>query len=335
MIKRILAAPALHFVLIGAAIFALNRGSLSDTPAVLDDESAAARYRIAIDRAKVDELRATFRKSVGRDATNEEERGMIRDYADQEMLYREARAGGLAKADRSVKWRLVQKMHFLDEGREDEDANTLYREALSLGLDRDDIVIRRLLIEKMRLLIKLNAVPSEPGRNILETFYQEHAEDYRQPARVSIHHVFLSSDKRGKRIDADADALLQDLREGSATVEEAIAMGDVFPLGHTIRSASQHHLGKLLGPNFAKATIDLQPSKQDASGWYGPIRSAYGMHLVWIDERSESYPAGLDAVHNQVKLRYLAERREEELKKAIGRMRERYSVVVENQDGVG
>lgn len=252
---------------------------------------------------------------------------MVRDYADQEILYREALAHGLDKADRSVKWRLVQKMRFL-EGREDDDPDELYREALALGLDRDDIVIRRLLIEKMRLLIKLGAVRTAPDEATLLEFYEQNAEDYRQPARVSLRHVFLSSDRRKQTIGADAEALLERIRSEHIEVDDAIRLGDVFALGHAFRNNSEHNLAKLLGPEFAKAAIGLSPGS-----WYGPIRSAYGLHLVWVDERHESALPGLEPVRNQVLQRYLAELREAELAKAMEELRRRYAVTVASSEG--
>ncbi len=101
-------------------------------------------------------------------------------------------------------------------------------------------------------------------------------------------------------------------------------MGDVFALGHRFRSNSEHNLAKLLGPDFASAAIELSPG-----AWHGPIRSAYGLHLVWVDERQESTLPGLDPVRNQVQQRYLAELREAALAKAMQTLRERYAVIVD------
>ncbi len=321
MITRIFSAPAFHFVLLGALLFVVHE--VWWEPADDRDSSAGTPHRpIVVAELVLAELRNDFAKTIGRPATASEENGMIRDYADREMLYREALARGLDRDDRSIKWRLVQKMRFL-EGRESDDPEALYREALELGLDRDDLVIRRLLIEKMRLLIKVNAGGEAPAEEVLRDYFLKNAEDYRQPARVSLQHVFFSTDKRGQRAAADAASELERLVVESTSASDAISLGDVFALGHHLRGNSRHNLAKLLGPDFAGAAIAVQPGS-----WHGPIRSAYGFHLVWVDERHESALPELDAVRNQVELRYLAERRERELQKAIERMRQRYAVVV-------
>ncbi len=326
--KRLASSPAIHFVLIGALIY-VSQGLWYPSGAPVAE--SAEQHRIVVDRERMEELRDSFRKLTGRDPGAADERALVRDYADREILYREALRRGLDKADRSVKFRLVQKMQFLED-RPDESPDRLYREALELGLDRGDIVIRRLLIEKMRLLIKLSAVSQAPGEEELLKFYDKHAEDYRQPARISLRHVFFSSDKRRSTLLTDAEAALATIRQGSTPADAAIALGDVFPLGHALRSSSEQNLAKLFGPTFAHQVIGL-----DAGSWYGPIRSAYGMHLVWIDSRVESKLPGLEPVRNQVVQRYLAELRDAKLAAEIETLRRRYAVTVAQNgaDGEG
>jgi len=320
---RLATSPAFHFVLIGALLY-VSQGFWYPTAA--PGAASAELHRIVVDRDRLEDLRDSFRKLSGRDPGAAEEQSLIRDYTDREILYREALRRGLDKADRSVKFRLVQKMQFLED-RAGDDPDLLYREALELGLDRGDLVIRRLLIEKMRLLIKLNAVSRAPEEAELLKFYKENAEDYRQPARVSLHHVFLSADKRGATLGQDAAALLAAIRAQSTPAEAAIALGDVFPLGHTLRSSSEQNLAKLFGPAFAREVIGL-----DAGAWYGPIRSAYGMHLVWIDSRQVSKLPGLEPVRNQITQRYLAELRDAKLTAEMEILRRLYAVTVARDD---
>lgn len=317
MIRRILTAPALHFLLIGGLLFLWRQDAPSATP-----DPAVAAPVIAIDDEMLRELRESFAQTTGRDPTAGEEQALLRDHVDQEILYREALLRGLDRGDRSVRWRLIQKMRFLED-REGGDDEALYREALALGLDRDDLIIRRLLIEKMRLLLQLGAGIERPGADILREFYAGVAEDYRQPARVSLWHVFLSSDRRGEALESDAALLSERLQREAPTPEQAIALADVFPLGHRLRANSESNLGKLLGPGFAREAIAFAPGR-----WHGPVRSAYGLHFVWVDDRREASLPNLDAVRGQVTQRYLAQKREAELARQMERLRERYLVRV-------
>ncbi len=316
MISRVLSAPALHFLLIGGLLFLWRDTAL---PASVSPPNAAAAV-ISVDTETLRELRESFSRTAGRDASAEEEQALLRDYVDQEILYREALARGLDHGDRSVRFRLVEKMRFLDDSEDGDDAELL-RQALALGLDRDDLIIRRLLVEKMRLLLQLAAGRGHPSDDVLQEFYDGVAEDYQQPPRVSLWHVFLSSDRRGDTLEPDAELLLERLQREALPPEQATALGDVFPLGHRMRASSESNLGKLFGPWFARAAIALAPGE-----WQGPIRSAYGLHLVWIDDRRESSLPALDVVRGQVTQRYLAGIRQAELTRQMERLRERYTV---------
>lgn len=326
VLRRLLALPAVHFVAIGAVLYAAQYlAGDGGRPAVGD----AATRTIVVDARTLDDLRDGFHRTSGRAATAEEVRALVRDFADQEILYREARVRGLGRDDRSVKWRLVQKLRFL-EGREDENPEALYREALALGLDRDDVIIRRLLIEKMRLLIQLGVSRKRPDDAELRDYYLGIAEEFRQPARISLAHLFLSGDKRGDSLAADAAALQAHLPTDAASLDDALLAGDVFPFGHHLRASSQANLAKLLGPDFAGAVIDLP-----VGGWYGPVRSAYGLHFVWIEARRESEIPEFGAVREQVFQRYAAAMREAELATAMERLRKDYSVIIDDRTGSG
>ncbi|GIW41704.1 MAG: hypothetical protein KatS3mg076_2281 [Candidatus Binatia bacterium] len=71
----------------------------------------------------------------------------------------------------------------------------LYREALALGLDRDDPVVRRRLVQKMEFLVDAE-VDRLPTRAELERYFRSRRSAYRQPDRVSFVQVFLGDEGR-------------------------------------------------------------------------------------------------------------------------------------------
>lgn len=324
MIRRLLAQPPLHFVLIGAFLY-LAQGMWSSAA----ERDVAPHRDIVVSAATLSELRESFEQTTARAPSAAEIEDMVRTWADTEILYREALARGLDEGDRSVRWRLIQKMQFLADadaakGPDDADHEALVREALALGLDRDDLVIRRLLVEKMKLLLKLAAVREPPSEDDLRRYYDETAEAYRQPPRVSLRHVFLSSDRRGERLRADAETLFARVRSAAIAPEAAIALGDVFPLGHEMRGSSEQGLAKLLGAEFARVAMTLP-----VRSWQGPIASAYGLHLVWVDAAKDSRLPEFDEVRRQVTQRYLAARRDAELDARMAELRRRYAVSID------
>jgi len=315
--------PALHFVVIGTLLFAWHRsGGAAPSAAVV------AREAIVVSQERLQELRDTFTKLTGRAPSEAEERPLLGEFIDEEILYREARARGLDRNDRSVRWRLIEKMRFLS-GIDEQggDPEQLYREALELGLDRDDAILRRLLSEKMRLLIQLGAVQEDPDDTALQAYFAQHAEDYRQAARATLTQVFLSADKRGAALGEDAAALRAKLADTAPRLDAALDIGDVFPLGQHFKESSERSLAKLFGPDFAAAAL-----RAPIGAWSEPIRSAYGLHLVWVYSRSEASLPALDAVRNQVRQRYLNERRESAFAAELVRLRDGYDVRLEGSE---
>lgn len=315
--RKWLAEPAVHFVLIGTLFFA---GSLWLPPR----QEADVREPITLSSARVEELRESFRRRTGADPTPAQQEALIAEAVDEEVLYREAVARGLDRHDRGVRARLVQKMRFLD-GDPKRASDELYREALALGLDREDVVVRRILVEKMRLVLR--AGEETPGEPELMAYLERHRERFTPGARVSFAHVFLSADRRGKRVEDDARRLLAALRDGSEPDGE---LGDPFPLGHRVVARARREIESLFGASFAAAVPELEPGS-----WSAPIRSAYGLHLVRVEARTPAATPPLSAVRNQVLHAVLAERREQRLERRLARLRKLYPVHVETVDEAG
>jgi parvulin-like peptidyl-prolyl isomerase len=70
---------------------------------------------------------------------------------------------------------------------------------------------------------------------------------------------------------------------------------------------------------------DLEPGT-----WSEPIRSPYGLHLVWVSERDVANVPALDAVRSRVLSAYRAERRAEYLTRMVDELRAAYEVRIEH-----
>jgi len=106
--KRLLKEPLLHFLVLGALIFAvyswLNRG-------LPDNKSAAGTVRITSN--EIAWLKEMWSRQWQREPTRDELRGLVTDFLKEELLAREARALGLDQNDTIVRRRLAQKLEFL------------------------------------------------------------------------------------------------------------------------------------------------------------------------------------------------------------------------------
>ncbi|MEQ1439035.1 peptidylprolyl isomerase [Fontimonas sp. SYSU GA230001] len=300
--------PLLHFALIGSALFALDRlRTVPDTPI------EAAPIELSAER--VEALRAAWVRDSGRLPTEAELRASIRHYLDDEILLREALARGLDRSDPVVRERLLRNMRFLFPQRRASD-DALLHEAAALGMNRSDPVVRRRLVQAMeRRLVR--AVPVDP--QALAAYRERHPARYRAPARLSFRHVFFSDD--GARADARAEleALRARLLRGEV---DAARSGDAFLLGAEFRAWSAAQVGARFGRDFADALV--QAPEQT---WTGPLRSAFGWHLVQVTARVAEGGDPPPQQQAQLLRAWQDEARAQQLREALQRLRARYPVV--------
>jgi hypothetical protein len=104
---KILKDPLVHFLVIGAALFALSawRGETIRT----------GRERIVIGADQVAQARDAGALLKGRPLTDDEVAALVEPAIRDEVLYREALALGLDKNDDEVRRRLVEKMSYLTQ----------------------------------------------------------------------------------------------------------------------------------------------------------------------------------------------------------------------------
>ncbi|SNT17555.1 peptidyl-prolyl cis-trans isomerase [Tropicimonas sediminicola] len=104
---RLLKEPLVHFLLLGAGLFAWYSIRAPEVPA----EDAGPE--IVIDAQDVDRLIVQYRATWRRPPTTNELEAMIDGLAREEVLVREAKAMGLDVGDSVIRGRLTQKMDFL------------------------------------------------------------------------------------------------------------------------------------------------------------------------------------------------------------------------------
>jgi peptidyl-prolyl cis-trans isomerase C len=198
------------------------------------------------------------------------------------------------------------------------DEELLAREALRLGLDKDDMIIRRRLAQKMAFATDDVAGGADPSEATLRAYYANTAGRYASPARVSFQQVFFSGDRpHGGAAQAAGQALAraeEDQREPS---------GDPFLFPLAYQDVGVQDLLRDYGPAFVKA-LETAP----IGSWQGPVLSPYGWHLVRITARRQPAATAFEAVRDQVKEAWLADRRAEANAAFLRSLRKRYRVVV-------
>jgi len=108
MPKSLLREPLVHFLLLGAALFALDAWLRPASTPALNTE-------IVVSEARIRNLAQNFRRTWQRPPTRQELDGLVEAHVREEVLYREALALGLDRDDTIIRRRLQQKMEFIAE----------------------------------------------------------------------------------------------------------------------------------------------------------------------------------------------------------------------------
>ena len=103
---NLLREPLLHFVLIGAVIYALY-GAFAE-PVVEENDKT-----IVVTAGEIQWMHSSWQKRWNRPPTAKEFDGLIQQYIKETVLYREALTMGLNKHDVVIRRRLAQKLEFL------------------------------------------------------------------------------------------------------------------------------------------------------------------------------------------------------------------------------
>ncbi|MFL2545799.1 MAG: peptidyl-prolyl cis-trans isomerase [Candidatus Rariloculaceae bacterium] len=196
----------------------------------------------------------------------------------------------------------------------------LYREALALGLDEDDSQVRLRLAEKMLFLTQDIAEPVPPTDEEAAEFFAADPERFRTPELLTFEQIFYSPAEHGQNIEDVATEALVELRAG---VEPTIA-GDNLLFEDVYSQVELVEIELILGDAFATALQAVDTN----SGWQGPLRSDFGVHLVLVAERIESRQPAFEEIRPQVVTALVAQRRSEANQVEFQKLRDRYEIVI-------
>lgn len=197
----------------------------------------------------------------------------------------------------------------------------LYREALKLGLDRDDAIVRRRLAQKMEFISADISDMLNPTDKELQDYLEQHPAEFLIPPRYSLEQVYLNPDRRAETLDADADALLMQLRSSDSA--EYQRLGDPMMLPQRVDDIDTAGITREFGPEFS-ATLGSAPLGE----WYGPVRSNFGVHLVRIVRMRPGRDASLADVREAVEQKWRHAQREQTETDFYQSLRQEYEVIL-------
>jgi len=183
---KLLRDPLLHFVIAGVVLFGgyelINRGEMN----------LPATDPVDIGEGDIRWLKDTFANQWQRPPNQDELRGLVASFLEEELFAREAKA---------------------------------------LGLDQNDMIVRRRLAQKLEFLIGDTSRIVEPADAELRRFYDANAERFGVEARVSFTQLFFNPEKR-QHAESDARAALVSISgmgaDGAAAMGDPILLENEF-----------------------------------------------------------------------------------------------------------
>jgi hypothetical protein len=196
-LRRLLGEPLLHFVLLGAALFAAF-SLVSERDQVRDDQ-------IVVSAGKIEHLATLFERTRQRPPTRAELDGLIDDFVREEAAYREGMAVGLDTDDSIIRRRVRQKLDFIAEDLAGQVEPTDEDLAVYLATSADDfrrdarVTFRHVFLDPQKrgddldaeardLLIALDADPSPDPATLGDRILLEHG--YADIARRDVAGLF-------------------------------------------------------------------------------------------------------------------------------------------------
>jgi hypothetical protein len=194
----------------------------------------------------------------------------------------------------------------------------LVREALRLGFDKNDPIVRQRLVQKMLFFAEeLAGAGEEPTDDEVRSYFAATHAKWRVPGDAVVRQIF------GKDERALA-TLAANLAAGRVTA--SAALGTPCPLPYEAR-LTHAEMTTTFGA-AGTAAIDGAPEGR----WIGPLRSAYGWHLVLVAEgaRREGREAALDEVLPLVRQEYVVEKRHDAIRAYLTRTFPDYRVTIDD-----
>jgi len=212
----------------------------------------------------------------------------------------------------------------------------MYREAISMGLEGDDYVIRRRMVQKLEFITQ-GFVEQELELNDsdLTDFFAQNSQDYYIDPSITFTHVFLSQEKQGKgagvgqTLSIKAQSQLKLLHDKNVSFSQAIGYGDRFPFHVNYVERTPEFVASHFGQAFSDEVFALTAGEDDGgkNTWYGPFQSQYGLHLVNVSERLEGRLPKFDEVKGIVSQDFRQAQIRQHQQKAIAEIVAQYNIV--------
>jgi len=196
-----------------------------------------------------------------------------------------------------------------------------YYEGMRMGLEKDDVVITRRLRQKINFIAEEKLERPAVTDDILQAYLQQHADRFRTDPILSIRQIYFDQSRGEQESDTQLRKLLSELAERPDEDIENRGQRYIFKPYYINQTLTD--LKRVFGEDFANAVL-----KAEAGVWTGPIQSAFGSHLVYIDKKQEGFLPALSSIYDQVFEEWQNSLREQSIDTYYAELLKRYPVTV-------
>lgn len=303
--------PWLRFIFLGLVFLQLQAVLLPEPGTVIGPLS----------EARIGALEERWITNTGRRPTAEQRAELIALELDRDMLLQRAVELGLHRTDGLVYQRLIRDMKFLKIG-EGKSDKALFESALQMKLHLDDEVVRRRLIQVMEQQLLADNPPPRPTDAQVRAEFDNRTNGLREPPRYSFEHVYFRAEQEPEARAAIARITNENLNLGGAR-----SLGSPFIEGHKLSDQRPEQLARTFGQEFVRNLADAAEQRAPQAGhWFGPIRSAFGLHYLWMNAFEPARDLQQVEVEERLRndLEYMA--KAQALKDAVSALRAQYEV---------
>ncbi|MBO0324139.1 peptidyl-prolyl cis-trans isomerase [Muricauda sp. CAU 1633] len=195
----------------------------------------------------------------------------------------------------------------------------LYREALRMNLDHNDEIVKRRLAQKMEFLGQdLSGLVAPASEENLKAYFEDHKKDFETPYRYTLYQILFTEDNHVNPLEK-AKNVLQ--KYGLSDTQGMQDKGDVFLLNYKLKDTDAFYLNREFGEQFTKQLEELPVGQ-----WIGPIKSGYGVHLVYLESKTPPSIPSFAEVKDKVKREYEYQMEQEGQEAILKALRENYKV---------
>lgn len=196
-----------------------------------------------------------------------------------------------------------------------------YREGVNLGLDKNDIVITRRVRQKLDFIAEENQERPEPTDNILTAYLEKNGEKFRREPTLSFKQIYLDP-KHYDNVSIEANRLLINLQQSPN--QDVTKLGERYLFKASYRQKNITKLQSTFGKEFTQRLENTQ-----VGTWFGPVKSSFGLHLVYLDEKEAGKLPELAQIRSTVVREWENQLRNNSIEHYYDELLQRFDVIIQ------